>query len=217
MESGIYQFRNIITDQKYIGSAFILTKRKEEHLACLRKNKHHSYKFQQSFNEFGEDKFEYSILQYINKLEIESKKDFRLRLVNDREQFYLDTLLFASENNSKFDDFAYNINRKADSNLGSLFTQEHKDRIGQSQRESIYNQKVRKSKAFRDKIRKITSIKYQCIHCKIKCDLRNLRRWHNDNCHLNPNRTQLSIDNELKSINKMKNSKANTKSINYET
>jgi uncharacterized CHY-type Zn-finger protein len=36
--------------------------------------------------------------------------------------------------------------------------------------------------------------KYICLHCKRECSKSNLSLWHNDNCKLNPNRTQESIE-----------------------
>lgn len=118
-KSGIYQFKNIINNKKYIGSAFDFEDRKAVHLFHLRNNTHHSKKFQNAFNKHGEENFKFEILEYVKQLENESKKDFKKRLVNDKEQYYLDNILFASnKNKSLFKKLAYNINRKADSCLG---------------------------------------------------------------------------------------------------
>ena len=132
-QSGIYQFRCIVNDNKYIGSAFNLKYRKNNHLKRLKLGKHNK-KFQKDFIEFKEESFEYSILEYVPMLESESKKEFKLRLIK-KEQHYLDTILFASEDNNKFYKLAYNILRKADSTLGYLHTIDAIKEIGNRSRE----------------------------------------------------------------------------------
>lgn len=64
--SGIYQIKNIVNDKKYIGSAKNFQKRINTHLYLLRKDRHHSGKLQEDFNYFGEDNFEFSILELVN-------------------------------------------------------------------------------------------------------------------------------------------------------
>ena len=179
IKSGIYQFKNIVNNKKYIGSAFDLEDKKYKHLIALKKNKN-TIKFQRAWNKYGEENFEYSILEYVERKENESKKDFKLILVNDREQFYLDTLLFASENNSKFDDFAYNINRKADSSLGRQCTIETKQLI------SII---VKNAK------------RIECKYCYEFHTPRNYTQFHGENCKLNPNRSK-EIEQKLKLLSK---------------
>jgi len=81
----------------------ILKKRMEHHLWHLRENKHKNKHFQAAWNKYGEDSFEYDIL------EVCDKKDCLIK-----EQYYLDTVLFAKEyingNSNKFRELGYNIN-----------------------------------------------------------------------------------------------------------
>lgn len=102
--SGVYIFRNTISGKCYIGSTVMtLKKRMEHHLWHLRENKHKNNHFQSAWNKYGEDVFEYDILEVCDKKECLIK-----------EQYYLDTVLFAQEFingvSNKFRELGYNIN-----------------------------------------------------------------------------------------------------------
>lgn len=112
-KSGIYQIRNLINNKIYVGSAFDLGRRIKAHLKSLKHKTHHNIHLQDSFNKYGEENFVFEILELVGSLLNESKLSFKKRLVDQKEQYYLDTLLFASENNEKFYKLGYNICRKA--------------------------------------------------------------------------------------------------------
>lgn len=101
---GVYIFKNTKNGKCYIGSTVMtFRKRMEHHLWHLRENKHKNKHFQNAWNEYGEDAFEYDILEICAK-----------EKCLEREQYYLDTILFANEfiNNTskKFLELGYNIN-----------------------------------------------------------------------------------------------------------
>lgn len=65
MNTGVYQILNKVNGYKYIGSAALsFDKRFAQHRHLLAKNKHHNNKLQNSYNKYGKDSFEFSILQY---------------------------------------------------------------------------------------------------------------------------------------------------------
>lgn len=79
---GIYQIRNTITNEIYIGSAASsFTKRWSRHRKDLKLNQHGNPKLQNSYNKYGVDAFEYTIL------EVCSKEDCIIK-----EQYHMDTL-----------------------------------------------------------------------------------------------------------------------------
>lgn len=80
-KSGIYQIKNLSTNEIYIGSSNHLASRKAGHFYRLRTNKHSNPKLQASYNKYGEEKFEFSIVEIC----IEEK-------LLIREQFYFDIL-----------------------------------------------------------------------------------------------------------------------------
>ena len=66
MKSGIYIIRNIQNDQCYIGSAIHLQSRWRTHRYHLRHGKHHSIYLQRAFIKYGEDAFEFLVVERCN-------------------------------------------------------------------------------------------------------------------------------------------------------
>lgn len=102
--TGVYMFKNILNDKVYIGSTTMTFKRRmEHHVWSLRSGIHKNSHFQNAWNKYGEDLFEFSIIEIC-------EKDKCL----EREQYYLDTLLFANDfisgDKTKFLTLSYNIN-----------------------------------------------------------------------------------------------------------
>lgn len=88
-KAGVYSITNIVNGKKYIGSTKTSFKsRWRNHMKLLRKGAHNNKHLQNSFIKYGEDKFEFSILEII------SDKNSIL----DREQYYIDTLNVCNPN-----------------------------------------------------------------------------------------------------------------------
>lgn len=103
-KSGIYQIKNKKNNRVYIGSAVNCRDRKLLHLSQLRRNIHHSITLQRAYNKYGNDIFEFEVLEYCKKEKL-----------IEREQYYLDKL-------SPF----YNTCKKAHSTLGISSTRRKK-------------------------------------------------------------------------------------------
>ena len=72
---GIYMIRNTITDKLYIGKSVNIKKRFNEHKHELRNGCHHNDHLQKAWNKYGEDAFEFHVLEVcerddLNALEI---------------------------------------------------------------------------------------------------------------------------------------------------
>lgn len=78
---GIYQIKNITTGCIYIGKSVNLERRISTHKYMLKNNKHYNYKIQNDWNHYGQDIFQFTILELCTYEEA-------LKL----EQYYLDTL-----------------------------------------------------------------------------------------------------------------------------
>ncbi len=106
---GIYKITNKINQKFYIGSSERIRGRWVEHLYLLRSNQHTSTHLQNAWNLYKEENFTFEILE-------ECSKDILIK----REQYYLDTLLFAQEyirrEDSRFLELGYNINPTAGKN-----------------------------------------------------------------------------------------------------
>lgn len=117
---GIYQIKNIVTNDIYIGSCSNYNVRKGSHLCILRQNKHHSIVLQRAFNKYKEENFTFELIE-----ELQDKT----KLI-EREQYYIDLLKPA-----------YNICPIAGSTLNRIFTEEHKQNLSKSLKGKVRTQK----------------------------------------------------------------------------
>lgn len=122
LKSGIYKITNIVNKKVYIGSASFLNKRKGNHFDKLKTNKHYNKKLQNAFNKYGNENFIWELIEYCEKSNLIT-----------REQYYLDTILFAQEyirkENKKFEELGYNISPLASSRLGVKCSEETKNKL----------------------------------------------------------------------------------------
>lgn len=79
--SGIYCIKNTNSNKIYVGSSKNMYHRLARHKSDLKKQKHGNPILQNSFNKYGEENFEFSVLEYCDS------KDLSLK-----EQYYIDTL-----------------------------------------------------------------------------------------------------------------------------
>jgi len=100
--SGVYKITNKINEKFYIGSGHSIFSRWYNHANHLKLDKHTNYKLQRAFNKYGFDNFKFEIL------ELHPPEG-----LNDREQYYLDTLCKAQEyiksDSTYFNTNTYNI------------------------------------------------------------------------------------------------------------
>lgn len=67
MDGGIYQIRNIVTDDIYIGHSKNLKKRKQEHFGMMKRGNHHNINVKESVSNFGIQNFLFEILLYCDE------------------------------------------------------------------------------------------------------------------------------------------------------
>lgn len=102
---GIYKIISKIDNKIYIGSSVHLRNRANRHQNNLRQNKHLSKHLQNAYNLYGEENFDFVILEEYNKNTIT-----RTELLK-REQFYLDKLKpFLKENGYNTCSYAHSPN-----------------------------------------------------------------------------------------------------------
>lgn len=81
MKSGIYSISNTVNGKLYVGSTNNISVRWNKHRALLRHNKHQNTHLQSAWNKYGEESFEFSIIE---ECSIES--------LIEREQYFIDKL-----------------------------------------------------------------------------------------------------------------------------
>ena len=114
---GVYRIVNKLNNKIYIGSSVCIKKRFIEHLSALRRNAHHSVHLQNAWNSYGEENFEFEILEVL--------EDYDNILV-EREQYWID--YYRSYDTS----FGYNISHYAGRRSGYKTSDETKEKLRQA-------------------------------------------------------------------------------------
>ena len=81
--TGIYKIVNTVNGKKYVGSTVNMKQRWYEHKHYLARNLHHSPKLQYAWNKYGEDAFEFSVIEECKPIK---------EVLLEREQFWIDEL-----------------------------------------------------------------------------------------------------------------------------
>lgn len=163
---GVYKITNIKSNKVYIGSSNNIYKRCLSHIAMLINNEHQLH-IQNSFNKHGLSNFKFEIIELCN-IEIQFK----------REQYYLDTILFAQEyietvgKDNRFLKLGFNLSPLAEINYIVEHSEEYKENMSKilkdvwqkpgyrEKMEAIFNgeeyksmnKKIRSSPEFKKKI-----------------------------------------------------------------
>lgn len=149
--SGVYSFKNKLDGKRYIGTSVDLEKRKRQHLRSLRRNKHENPPFQNAWNKYGEDNFEYEVLQRCPKVECV-----------EWEAAWI--LIFETTDRDK----GYNICPHGTCKLGTKFSDEAKAKMSASQKRRLEDPEL--LEAAREHMKKLHEInrgrKYSKEHCK---------------------------------------------------
>lgn len=77
--SCIYSITHIESGKQYVGSTVSFRHRKSGHKCDLRNNRHHSLLLQRSWNKYGEDAFEFKILEHVPVDKLEERELYWLQ------------------------------------------------------------------------------------------------------------------------------------------
>ena len=112
MTSAIYAIVNNVTRDMYVGSAVAVNRRWNAHRCNLRKGTHHCKHLQNAHAKYGEDSFDWEIIEFVND---------KFNLIQ-REQFWID-----------FFKPVYNKRKIAESCLGAKRSVESRLKMAQAQ------------------------------------------------------------------------------------
>jgi len=139
----IYIITNKITTAIYVGSTINLSARKDKHISQLKNNKHKNIHLQNAWNKYGENQFEFVIVDRV------SLEDLLIA-----EQFYYD--IFNKEvemfNYSEFTDNAFR---------GAKHSSETKARISEKLKGNKYRLGISHTPEIKEKLREL-SLKRGC-------------------------------------------------------
>jgi group I intron endonuclease len=123
-KTGIYKIINKVTGKVYIGSAVDIDTRWYNHKRLLSNNKNKLPKLQNSVNKHGIDNFIFEIVEECTK-----------GILIEREQYWID--YFDSYENG------YNSRPIASSNLGMVYSKEHKKKISDAHKGKIVSEETK--------------------------------------------------------------------------
>lgn len=141
--TGIYQIINKINDHAYIGSAVDIKRRWKWHKSRLNKGKHYNEYLQRAWNKYGKENFILVIAE-----EVQDKA-----VLLEIEQKYLDNLCpeYNISDSATGGNLGEAVNKKLSrasrgnkANLGKRFTDEHKRKIGESNKRKRKGMKASK-------------------------------------------------------------------------
>lgn len=122
MKSGIYLIENVINNKKYVGQSLNVAYRISKHKCCLRKNTHENQYLQRSFVKYGEENFQFTILEYCE-----------VEMLDEREVFYIN--FFDSMN------FEKGFNLESGGNLGKIVSESTREKK-RGENNPMYNKKA---------------------------------------------------------------------------
>lgn len=105
-KAGIYRIVNLINDKVYVGRASRFKGRWSTHLCTLSKNKHHNGYLQNEFNKYGEDAFQFEVIEIVEKTSTE--------ILAEAEQRHIDQAYGRK--------FCYNLDKIASHTDPSVFS-----------------------------------------------------------------------------------------------
>lgn len=82
MTSGVYQFKNLITNQRYIGQSVDIEDRYIKHIRLLELGMHHSIKLQKAWDKYGKENFTHCILIECPTDELLKQEEYYVRKYN---------------------------------------------------------------------------------------------------------------------------------------
>ena len=127
-EPGIYCIENLTTHKKYVGQAINVRERWGEHVSDLYHQTHFNTYLQHAWNKYGEDDFNYYVLEYCSREELD-----------ERETYYIDTFDLLNR------DLGYN-RKRGGQHGGGTFSKEAKEKLSESIKAS-YTDELREKRS----------------------------------------------------------------------
>ena len=85
---GIYCIENMIDNKKYIGQSCDIKRRFIEHKSHLNNNNHNNKHLQFAWNKFGENNFEFYIIELCEIQNLDDKETYYINMFNTQESSY---------------------------------------------------------------------------------------------------------------------------------
>lgn len=90
VNSGIYKIQNHISNKCYIGSSVDIYYRMKDHRQTLEKNKHCNIKLQRAWNKYGENAFEFEVIEVLDEHKRKISESLRGKVGSNTGHFHTD-------------------------------------------------------------------------------------------------------------------------------
>lgn len=142
---GIYKVTNLIDGKVYIGQTVNYNKRRRSHRSHLRNGKHHNEHLQRAFDKYGEEFFAIELLTCCKREDLDSLEQRYIKEYDSCNHNKGYNMMYGGQ---EYRTFTKEVRTKMSrSAKGRKFTEEHKKRIGFSQRGKIISKEaIEKSK-----------------------------------------------------------------------
>ena len=85
---GIYSITNTLNNKRYIGYSIDIQRRWTTHKRDLKNNKHENSHLQNAYNKYGENAFEFEIIEECTKENIKDKEKYWIAFYNSKNEGY---------------------------------------------------------------------------------------------------------------------------------
>ena len=142
--TGIYIITNKKDNKVYIGQALNFKKRKYVHFSLLKNNKHYNKHLQASYNKYGKESFNFIVLLYCDKeymtmfeqLVVDSYINKNIEIYNFLTKC-VDSWFGMNHSKETINKLKEKLSGENNHNYGKRFSNEHKKKIGESNKGKI--------------------------------------------------------------------------------
>lgn len=130
-KTGVYKITNTVNGKVYVGSAYVLKKRKSDHFTQLKRNIHGNKHLQSAYNKYGVDAFQFEVLEKCSKDDVLEREDYWMGHYDSRNRKRGYNMKMAS--NKKGYRHTDEAKEKIRTSMKTrFFSKEHRGRISES-------------------------------------------------------------------------------------
>lgn len=155
MKSGIYEIKNKHNGHRYIGSSLNIDRRWHDHKHLLTCGNHHSSYLQNAWNKYGEDAFEFSIIELCFPWVLTSREQYFFKTYHPEYNVSKDTLrpmMGLKHSDETRDKISKSLIGRVKWNIGRIASDETRQKISDKLKGNSNSKGSTKSQEARKKI-----------------------------------------------------------------